>query len=154
MTMKVTDFRAYIKEKTDRETSCWIWTGWRNALGYGISGNVGGFQLAHRLSYSVFKGPIPKGLCVLHKCDVPQCVNPTHLYAGTKKDNMRDIRKRHPERLGKGNPKRDFCKRGHPRTRKNLYKDSSCILCKKITNRKLEAKWKLDAALRFRLAHR
>jgi hypothetical protein len=46
--------------------------------------------LAHRLSYQLFKGPIPDGLHVLHKCDVTECVNPEHLFVGTNLENITD----------------------------------------------------------------
>jgi hypothetical protein len=54
----------------------------------GIRGYKGG---AHRASYRAFKGEIPRGLNVLHRCDVPLCVNPNHLFLGTSADNTEDM---------------------------------------------------------------
>ena len=47
--------------------------------------------MAHRLSYQIHKGKIPKGKFVLHKCDIPLCVNPKHLYVGTQWQNVQDM---------------------------------------------------------------
>lgn len=80
---------ATIKHKDTRQYS---WHGfWRNS-----SGNI---ELSHRAAWRMFKGEIPDGLHVLHKCDNPKCVNVEHLYLGTHQDNMRDVKER-----GRGNP--------------------------------------------------
>lgn len=75
------------------ENGCWIWTGRLKDTGYGEI-NPGGRSSprgAHRISYELFKGEIPKGMYVLHKCDVRCCVNPDHLFIGTAKDNTQDM---------------------------------------------------------------
>ena len=73
---------------------CWIWTkccsGGREGFRYGQLKVNGKVTLAHRYSYSLFNGAISDGLHVLHRCDVPSCVNPEHLFLGTNTDNIAD----------------------------------------------------------------
>lgn len=69
---------------------CWIWTGALKDNGYGdcwIDGKIVG---AHRAFFSLLIGPIPIGMQVCHRCDVRCCVNPHHLFIGSRSDNMRD----------------------------------------------------------------
>jgi hypothetical protein len=74
------------------ESGCWIWTGGCTGAKhrYGICIRFGE-RLAHRVSWRAFRGAIPVGLFVLHKCDTPSCVNPDHLWLGTIGDNTRDM---------------------------------------------------------------
>ena len=86
--------RRFNKKYTQAEPEeCWIWNASVDGKGYGqINAGCRGAKMlrAHRVSYEVFIGEIPHGLCVLHKCDTPRCVNPSHLFLGTQKDNVKD----------------------------------------------------------------
>ena len=66
---------------------CWHWTGAKDHRGYGRYCDK---HRAHVAAWMHFVGPVPAGMCVCHKCDVPDCANPDHLFLGTKGDNNRD----------------------------------------------------------------
>lgn len=69
---------------------CLEWTATLLDSGYGVFMYDHKMWKAHRYAWTITNGPIPKGLCVLHKCDNPPCVNPDHLYIGTQQDNSND----------------------------------------------------------------
>ncbi len=80
---------------TADDNKCWEWKRSTDKDGYGqfyLSDNTGWHrQLSHRGAWEMTNGEIPKGLCVLHKCDNPKCCNPKHLFLGTKLDNTLDM---------------------------------------------------------------
>lgn len=86
------------KKVQKHDDGCWLWTAGTDGKGYGqFRIRLGLKTKAHRFSYELAHGPIPKadegyhGWCVLHRCDNPACVRPEHLMLGTHQDNMRDM---------------------------------------------------------------
>ena len=87
-------------------SGCWLWIGAVNdKKGYGKISIHSKRAYAHRVSWGLYRGPIPAGAHVLHKCDVPCCVNPDHLYLGDQRQNNldRDRRGRHVALRGSDN---------------------------------------------------
>ncbi len=85
--------KSWFEEQIVRipESGCWIY--YTKALlktGYVDVSVNGKKQLAHRLSWEFYKGPIPDGAHICHQCDIPCCVNPNHLFLGDWKANMAD----------------------------------------------------------------
>ena len=97
--------RFYERTDLKDDTHCWNWNKWKDEDGYGLMLFKYKRYRAHRLSWELFKGPIPKGLCVCHHCDNPSCVNPAHLFVGTQKENTQDmINKGRSKRIGVPGP--------------------------------------------------
>jgi len=133
--------------KTD---SCWLWTGAKYGRGYGHFSINGRSKIASRVAWELWRGPIPSGMCVLHRCDNPPCVNPDHLFLGTIQDNHDDMwrkdrgmpasgdkhwSRKHPESVARGNH----------HGRRKLNADDVVLIRKErvagLTLREMEAKW-------------
>jgi len=123
----------FMVEKTN---TCWIWKGALDKRGYGrISDDSGWYDMAHRWSYKHFKGQIPEGLVVHHKCVVPKCVNPDHLEVETHRGNIID---KGATNAAFVNSIKTHCKNGHEFTPDNTYLGKSkygstrtCKICHK-----------------------
>ena len=86
-----TDARFWARVDVGSLDRCWEWQWGRQKAGYGTIAIAGYDYGAHRIAYLLANGSIPAGLCVLHRCDNPPCCNPSHLFVGTKADNVTDM---------------------------------------------------------------
>ena len=78
--------------KVNKTPTCWLWVGSERGGGYGQFALYHTTpKFAHRVSWEMTYGPIPKGMKILHKCDIPSCVRPAHLFIGTNADNSSDM---------------------------------------------------------------
>lgn len=81
--------------KANKTETCWLWTGF-TVRGYGrfAVSTKRPAEKAHRFAWELTHGPVPAGMHVLHRCDVPGCVRPSHLFLGTHADNMADAKQK------------------------------------------------------------
>lgn len=105
--------RFWEKIERRRKNDCWLWTAGTDECGYGKFRLFRKSYIAHRITYSLTIGKIPKGLCVCHHCDCPPCCNPKHLWIGTHEDNMDDKRRK----------KRGRCRRGEQHYKARLKEE-------------------------------
>lgn len=110
------DFIKEFYKNVEKTSTCWIWKGSKTSTGYGDFRYKNQRMKAHRFSFLISNGHMAKNY-VCHKCNNPLCVNPSHLYDGTPKDNVRDML------LAKhqNNQSKMYCKRGHRLTEDNVY---------------------------------
>ncbi len=128
----------------DLVTGCWIWSGVRLPSGYGvISRGVGRRMYAHRAMYEYFKGPIPSGHEIDHRCRNKSCVNPEHLEAVIRRVNtQRYWAQRWTEET--------HCAAGHAYAehgrvwfdRKRGRQQRICRICQCVWHREYRARWR------------
>jgi len=132
---------------------CWEWIASKIGRGYG-SYYISQEQpkiLAHRHSWELHNGPIPADLWVLHRCDNPPCVNPSHLFLGTRSDNMKDAAAKGRICLV-GKSRLTHCRSGHPYSQENTTRFADgwrvCRTCVKRRRAEVYARHRARVATR------
>lgn len=122
---------------------CWIWTGTVDRCGYGQLSVNGTVVRAHRFSWEMHHGrSFPEGMHGCHVCDTPGCVNPLHIFPGTRFDNMQDSVQK--GRAAKYNSAKTHCPSGHEYSADNTHVSAKgrrvCLTCRTRNRRAFEAR--------------
>ena len=136
--MYMKSLRERFFKKFKKTKGCWVWKGAVSNHRYGaIIDEPGPNRMmlgAHRVSWSIHNGSIPKGIFVCHKCDNPPCVRPSHLFLGTNSDNMTDKIKKARHTFGSN------CKNAILNEKK-VFKIRSSFIPYKVTAKQLAKKY-------------
>ncbi len=118
------DFTTTLQRKMEEEPRNWLlgWVAGTSQDGYGRIYFDGKQCEAHRISYELFIGPVPEDMNVLHECDNPPCINPSHLFSGSTQDNVEDMDNKGRRRndVGSANPRSKLSESDIPGVRKLL----------------------------------
>jgi hypothetical protein len=123
--------------KVAKTEGCWLWLAGKSSAGYGNVKMDGRWQGAHRVAYTLLRGPIPEGLQLDHLCRNRACVNPAHLDPCTAKENAM----RSELTLQSRNKRKTHCPKGHPYGGDNLVVVRGERYCRECRNQSTR-KWR------------